>query len=434
MLHFFSKKHVVQREWRPGKLAKDTIKMMLGLGGRTLIQISIFIIITRSLGIADYGAYTAVLALATALGGFCGCGTQLLIVRDVSRNPANFSKAWGLALIAIVISLPVLFSIYLLLAYFILPGDVSFSLVVLLGIAELFFAPVSWAAITAYQGHERIGRSSRMVLVPVIPRLGGALLLLPLTEVLPAELHLTVWAGLYTIAALLASLYAVYLVRQDLGAARRPSGVALWYGLREGLPFAFGGVALKLYADIDKTMLASLTTLTVAGAYSAGYRLADMASLPIIALLTAAMPRFFRDGHTELRQVLLSGYRLLPMPFVYAVFIGLTLYIGADLLPYILGNHFTATISTLRWLAWFPLISLPRLFLQNLLIGGNRQQSVVAILSMGAIFNIALNSIAIPVWGWHGAVAATYTAEIIMALVMLLMAWKAIRKPNPVMI
>jgi len=404
--------------------------MTLGMGGRTLIQVSIFIIVTRTLGIADYGAYTAVLALATALGVLCGFGTQMLIVRDVAREPAYFSRAWGLTLSAIIISIPLFFPVYLLLAHFILPADISFSVVVLLGIAELFFAPISLAAITAYQGHERIGRSSRMVLVPVIPRLGAALLLVSLTDDMLPELRLTAWAGLYTIAALLASLYAVCLVRQDLGAARQPSARGVWRGLCEGLPFAFGGVALRLYTDIDKTMLAGLATLTVTGAYSAGYRLADIASLPVIALLTAAMPRFFRSGNGEVRQVLLNGFRLLPIPFAYASFVGLALYIGAEFIPYILGNNFMTSISTLRWLAWFPLISLPRLFLQHALIGANRQQGVVTILSMGALFNIGLNIVLIPVWGWRGAVVATYSVEIIMTLMMLLIAWIAICKAN----
>jgi len=404
--------------------------MTLGMGLRTVLQVGVFIIVTRVLSVTDYGAYNAVLAIALALGGFCGFGTQALIVRDVSRNPDHFSIAWGLALTAIAISIPILFAIYIALAYLVLPGDISWPVIVLLGIAELCFAPISFAAITAYQGHERIGRSSRLVLVPVIPRLVGALLLIPITEVLPAELHLTVWAMLYMIAALLACLYGCWLVRKDLGAATRPGFSELWRGLWTGLPFAFGGVALRLYADIDKTMLAYFTTLPIVGAYSAGYRLMDMATLPVNALLAAAMPRFFRTGQKKLRHVLADGYRILPLPLVYVFLAGIALYLGAGLLPYILGYHYVTSIPTLRWLAWIPLISLPRLFLQNLLIGGNRQQEVVTILIVGAIFNIGLNIVIIPLWGWLGAVAATYIAEIIMALMMFLMAWIAMRSSS----
>lgn len=402
--------------------------MMLGMGLRSLLQVGVFIIVTRALGVAGYGAYNAVLAIASVLGGFCGCGTQALIVRDVSRNPAHFSIAWGLALTAISVSIPILFAIYIALAYLVLPDGVSWLVIILLGIAELCFAPISLAAITAYQGHERIGRSSRLVLVPVIPRLVGALLLIPITEVLPAELYLTVWAMLYMIAALLACLYGCWLVRKDLGHATRPSFSALWRGLWAGLPFAFGGVALKLYSDIDKTMPAYFTTLPIVGAYSAGYRLADMAILPVNALLAAAMPRFFRAGQKDLRHVLANGYRILPLPLVYVFFAGIGLYLGAGLLPYILGSHYVTSISVLRWLAWLPIISLPRMFLQTVLNAGNRQQHVVVILSIGALLNIGLNSIVIPLWGWRGAVASTYCTEVFMTLMISVMAGVAIRR------
>ncbi len=60
--------------WRPGRLAKSTFAMTAGMGLRTLAQAAVFLIVARVLGVADYGAYSAVLALAITLGGFrAGC-------------------------------------------------------------------------------------------------------------------------------------------------------------------------------------------------------------------------------------------------------------------------------------------------------------------------------------------------------------------------
>ena len=72
--------------WRPGRLAKGTLAMTAGMGLRTLAQAVVFLIVARVLGVADYGAYAAVLALSTVFGCFSGWGTQTLMVRDVSRN------------------------------------------------------------------------------------------------------------------------------------------------------------------------------------------------------------------------------------------------------------------------------------------------------------------------------------------------------------
>jgi O-antigen/teichoic acid export membrane protein len=114
----------------------------------------------------------------------------------------------------------------------------------------------------------------------------------------------------------------------------------------------------------------------------------------------------------------------LPIPFAYALFAGIALFVAADYLPFLLGESYADAVSALRWLAWLPVVSMPRLFLQTALVGSDHQMQAVAILTFGAVLNIALNVWIIPLWGWLGAVAATYAAEIVMAFAMLLVAWR----------
>ncbi len=394
--------------------------MTVGMGLRILVQTAIFLIVARVLGVADYGAYSAILALAGTLGSFGGLGIQAIMVRDVSRHPECFPTSWGDTLAAIILSAPILFVAYLALAWAVLPASVSPGIVLLIGLAELIFMPIAIAAINAYQGHERIGRASRLVLAPVIPRLVGALVLLALVPWLPEDQRLLAWGALYAIATLLAAGYAWQLVTQDLGAASRPSGSRLWTKLSEGWPFALGNVAVKLYADIDKTLLARLATLEVAGAYSAGYRVVDFATVPVFSLLIAAAPRFFREGENGVRHAARYAWRILPLPLIATLFISVILYFMADFLPLLLGSSYSAAVPVLQWLAWLPVVSLPRLFLQTSLGTGDRQHQAVAILALGAGINIVLNLWLIPTWSWRGAVVATYAAEIVMLCAMIL--------------
>ena len=291
-------------------------------------------------------------------------------------------------------------------------------LIAFIGLADLIFAPIGLSAITAYQGHERFGRAAHLSLIPVLPRLAGALALLPLTLVFPDDMRLSVWAFLYAVAAFAAARYAWRMVRKDLGPADKPSWLYVWSSLREGIAFAFGGAALKIYADIDKMMLARLATMEAAGAYSAGYRVADLTTVPVLSLLTAAMPRFFRAGEGGVHATLAYAHRILLVPFTYSILAGIGLYLCAGILPLLLGATYADAVPALQWLAWLPVVSLPRLLLQTLLIGGNRQNYAVNILAGGGIFNIALNMWLIPLWSWRGAVTATYAAEIAMALAM----------------
>jgi O-antigen/teichoic acid export membrane protein len=416
--------------WRPGRLAKGTMAMTAGMGLRTLAQGVVFLIVARVLGVADYGAYAAVLALSTAFGCFSGWGTQILMVRDVSRNLDDFAAAWSRTITAIVMSSPILFAIFIPFAWAVLPAGISLPVIAFIGLADLVFAPVGQAAITAYQGHERLGRAAHLSLIPALPRLAGALALLPLTLGLPEYTHLTVWAALYAVAAFAAALYAWRMVRKDLGVASKLAWLDAWRTLYEGTSFAFGGVAMRIYADIDKVMIARLATMEAAGAYSAGYRVADLATVPVISLLTAVMPHFFRTGGGGLNASLAYAHRILFVPLAYGFLSGIGLYLCAGIMPLLLGATYVDAVPALQWLAWLPVVSLPRLLLQALLIGGDRQNHTVNILAGGGIFNIALNMWLIPLWSWRGAVIATYAAEIAMALLMCVIAFSPKTKHN----
>lgn len=47
---------------------------------------------------------------------------------------------------------------------------IEWLVIACLGTAEIIVAPLTHAAMQAYQGHERIRRAARMVLAPVVPR------------------------------------------------------------------------------------------------------------------------------------------------------------------------------------------------------------------------------------------------------------------------
>lgn len=428
--HLLKRHKIRMFTWRPGLLAKGALAMTAGMSLRTLAQAIIFIIVARVLGISDYGAYAAVLALSSIFGCFSGWGTHVLMLRDVSRNLDNFAAAWGRTLVAIIISTPVIFALFIALALVMLPSDLPFSVIALIGLGDLIFAPIGLSAVTAFQGHDLHGRVALLSLLPVLPRLAGAIALIPLAIVLPDVIRLKIWAALYAVAALASTLYAGHMVRKDLGPAGKPDWIYIWNSLREGLAFAFGGAALKIYADIDKVMLVRLATMEAAGAYSAGYRIADMATVPVFSLLSAAMPRFFRAGEGGVPAALAFAHRILLAPVAYSVLAGLGLYLCADILPLLLGVTYADAVSSLRWLAWLPIVSLPRLLLQTLLMGGDRQSFAVKILAGGGLFNIALNLWLIPLWSWRGAAAATYAAEITMALAMGLIAYFLQAKQN----
>lgn len=76
-------------------LVQNTMWMLLGLGGKTVLQLGYFVIIARSLGVDDYGVFTGVVALALILSPFSNLGLGHTLVKKVSRDKQQFNKQWG---------------------------------------------------------------------------------------------------------------------------------------------------------------------------------------------------------------------------------------------------------------------------------------------------------------------------------------------------
>src|SRR3990170_3782253 len=78
-------------------LFQNTLWMVGGLGARTLIQACYFILIARSLGPSEYGAFIATTALIGIMAPFASWGAGNILVKHVARDAATFPVYWGAA-------------------------------------------------------------------------------------------------------------------------------------------------------------------------------------------------------------------------------------------------------------------------------------------------------------------------------------------------
>lgn len=393
--------------------------MTAGMALRTFAQAAVFLIIARALEVGTYGAFAAVLALTSALASFASLGSGTLMVRDVSRNPAAFAESWGRALAITVFCAPFLFSLYVLIARLVLPPAVPLSAVCMLGLADLLLVPLCDLGFRAFQAHGRIKTAAWLMFFPILSRLAAASVLFVFVSTARYDLdRLIAWSGLYMAAATVSAAYALRLVRRELGRASPPIISTLLTVVREGIAFSFGSAALRLYTDIDKAMLARLSTLEMTGAYSAGYRVVDMLMLPLTALLQTLLPGMFRTAARGTQATLTHVKKIVLLPFIYTVFGSIALYLCADFLPLMLGRDYEEAASALRWLAWLPILTFSRQFVETALVVLGHQGPAVKVLLAGAAVNIVLNLWLIPTAGWRGAAIATYSAEGLMTVAM----------------
>ena len=76
-------------------LLRDTTHLSIGQGLRLVIQAVYFVLIARSLGPDSYGAFVAVVAMASVLVPSLGMGTPNLFVKNVRSGKREAAVCWA---------------------------------------------------------------------------------------------------------------------------------------------------------------------------------------------------------------------------------------------------------------------------------------------------------------------------------------------------
>ncbi len=212
---------------------------------------------------------------------------------------------------------------------------------------------------------------------------------------------------------------------QRTGAGHRPKWIlgSIAVDLKEGFYFALGFSSQNVYVDIDKTMLARLSSLEAAGLYAAAYRVVDVSFTPVTSLLYAAYARFFRHGASGVQGSLAFAKRLLPFAWVYAAFAGAGLYLAAPLLPYLLGPDYEEAVEATKWLSVLPFLKATHYFAADTLTGAGFQGVRSGIQVLVCVFNVLANLLLIPIYSWRGAAWASLASDGLLALSLWVVVW-----------
>jgi O-antigen/teichoic acid export membrane protein len=390
-------------------LARNTAWMVLGQGLRLVIQALYFVEIARSLGVRNYGAFIGVVALVGIVYPFGSLGSGNLLVKNVSRDPRLFSAYWGRALALTAVFGMILFIMVLGLAKFALPPTIPRLLVALVAASDIFGLNLITQAGQAFQAFERLHWTAAMNAMMSAGRLAGAVLLVAIHSHPSAEQ----WGFIYFGSTAVITLLAMLLVFGKLG---KPTfrWSFLRSEIREGFYFSASQTAQTIYNDIDKTMLARLSTLEATGVYGAAYRLIDVSFVPVSALLWAAYPNFFRAGARGISSSLVYAKPLLLRALGYSGVVGVVLLLSSGLVPYILGNEYAPTAEALRWLAVLPIFKALHYFLSDTLTSAGHQGTRTALQASVAIFNVLINLWIIPRYSWRGAAWSSIASDALL--------------------
>jgi O-antigen/teichoic acid export membrane protein len=408
MIGYFKK---IVKNSRRSVLARNTGWMFLGYGLRIFVQAGYFILIARTLGPSQYGAFVGAVALIAIIAPFASLGAGDLLVKNVSRDKRVFSEYWGNALFMTAVSGIVFLGVVILAARLVLPGTIAWSLIILISVSDLILVKGSDIAAQAFQAVDQHRYTATLNLLPSFLRLVGAAILFILWHRSTAMR----WGWFYLGGTLISSAFAVVLTNRKLGKPKLALD-RIRKEMAEGLYFGTSLSAQTIYNDIDKAMLARLATLDATGIYAAAYRLIDVAFTPVRSVLYASYPAFFREGQEGMAASFSYAKQLMPKMVAYSLLSFAGLFIAAPIIPRVLGSEYLRTVEALRWLALLPLLKTIHYFLANSLTGAGYQGVRTSAQILVAVLNVVLNLWLIPTYSWRGAAWASIICDATLAL------------------
>ncbi|WP_432491947.1 lipopolysaccharide biosynthesis protein [Kineococcus gypseus] len=404
-----------------GRSARAMSWAMVGQVTAVVSSTANFLLLARLVGPAEYGLIAGSWALVLAVSPVAALGSDRLLVRDVNARGEQPRQALGTALLSCLVGWFVVVGALVLLRPLVLP-QTPLALLLLLALADIV-AMGTAVTVTALCFSTGAARAAGISVVAI----NLTKLLAVVTFALVGSGDPVQWAATYAAFALVSAGGQLVFALRRFG---RPTarGWNLLTRAREGLPYTGSVVAGVVQNDADKTLLLRNGLAVEAGHYSVAYRLASMAYLPVQAVLQAMFPRFFTlGGEGGMPATAALGRRMIKPLLVYGALATVVLLAISPLVPLLIGEEYRDSAPLLALLAPLTLLKVVQTVTGDVLTGAGRQHVRTTCVGSTAAVNVLLNLTLIPVLGVSGALVATYTAELLLSVLLLLAVRRGLR-------
>ena len=398
------------RALRASQLARNAGWIFAGQGLSFATQGLYFVVLARLLGSHEYGVLAGATALVAVLSQFSPMGSGLILMRYVSPDHSLFREFWGNALLSIA-----LFGSLLVLGLFVaarwMIGAEGATIIVVLAISDCLFAQLTSISGQVFQTFEAMRVTSTLNLITNLFRLVLAVCLLTVFHRVSAWQWATASLGISAVAVSIAVLTVTIRFGRPLFKPRM-----LFVRAREGFLYAISGTTTSIYNDVDKVMLGHYGMVTENGIYTMAYRVVNIATMPIMAIQSAALPRFFRNGINGITANTPLVEKILKRTLLLGIVSAVAMYVSAPLIPHLVGKDFTASVSALRWLCVIPIFRSLHVGAGDAISGAGYQRFRFASQLAAASFNFFMNLYLIPKYSWRGAALSSLLTDGMLAL------------------
>jgi O-antigen/teichoic acid export membrane protein len=394
------------------RAAVDVGIQVLGRAINLVPGIVVTVLLTRSLGDDGFGEWSTVLAVVQIATPFGDFGLEQVAVRKAAAARQE-ERHWIGALITLRLAFALPVAIVTAVVQLVLANNAEMAAAGLLLTGTLLLAPLSMTRV-AFQTRVR---NDLTILVLTV----NSILWTAAVVAIAATDGGMVWFAAAFLVSAVGSVGLGLWLGSRLSRPRLRGSRRLWRELaRIGVPIGVAGLIVTAYVKLDQVMLFSLAGAEDAGLYGAVYRFLDQAQFVPAALMTTLFPimasswpedpeRVRRIGrliadYLAIVSLPALGFTLVASEPVVHLLFGDDFLRAADALPILMGAFVVICFGYLAG-NLVVVLELQRVFLRNALIA--------------LVFNVVLNLILIPPYGFVAAAWVTLATEVLVTALTL---------------
>jgi PST family polysaccharide transporter len=190
--------------------------------------------------------------------------------------------------------------------------------------------------------------------------------------------------------------------------------------LNHGKHFVLVNLLVTIYTQMDRLMLGSMADQGAVGIYSAAMMISNLWIFIPNALIDSARPLIMELKVSDKREAYQKRWRQLYAGVIWlGILAGIFFSVFSKLIVWLIyGETYSASAGVLMILIWSRLFSLLGVLRSTWMLCEGYEKYVKYFVGLGAVINVILNCILIPIMGANGAAIATLITEVVSSLLV----------------
>lgn len=390
-----------------GKVARNAFWLIGARVYHMALNLVVSLLMARYLGPANYGLINYAASFTALFTSVCTLGISSILVNELlhEKNQGRLlGSSIGLRLCSSLLSVITIVA----LAYVLNPEEPTTVWVVLIYSTTLVF-----------QSFDSINCWYQSRLASKVPAAIGAVGYTAAAAyriwLLVTQKNVCWFAASHAVEFALVAVLLLCAYRRDAGAEQKlrfslDAGRGI---LSKSYHFILSGMMVAVYGQMDRVMLKSMIDEASVGYYSAAVAITSMWTFLLSAIIESAKPVILEKHGRDPRafQRYLIGLYGVLMYISFGAAVGITV-LAKPIILLLYGEAYLDARGALSILCWDTAFSYLGVARSVWMVPNGKQKYEKYIAASGAVCNLILNAVMIPVWGVNGAAIATLITQI----------------------